>query len=232
MAQNFILPPDSLASDTSIAVAFEVLPWRIPLRISFTAEGLLVMESDRLDQISELIQHLATFFNIQNLASDIEINEEYSKQLVDLMEGVRELQSVRQRLTVDMADTMNQVRNTFQESENSRLVGDMAEMRTFYSSILSGNQQLVDLQNIRDTNYKDLIHRLKQINLHVQHSSSCRGKQYHRFLFSFFFLLYFTSSSNKFHHIFSILQLESIRWMWSRLAGKLSNPKILSSSSK
>lgn len=139
--------------------------------------------------MSELIQHLANFFNIQNLASDIEINQDYSKELVELMEGVRDLQAVRQRLTVDMADKMSQVRNSLNESENARSMDDMAEMRTFYSAILGGNQELMDLQNIRDTNYTELMHRLKQINLHVQHSSSCRGKQSQRFLVLISFLI-------------------------------------------
>lgn len=175
MAQNFILTPDWLADDTSIELAFEVLPWRTPLRIVFAAEGSLLIEADRLEPVSELVQHLATFFNIQHLASNIEIDDTHFKQLIDLMEGVRGLQSVRQRLTVDMADQMNEIRNSFNESENARSMNDMVELRRFYATMLSGNRQLIDLQNIRDSNYNELINRLKQINLHVQHSSSCRG---------------------------------------------------------
>lgn len=179
MAQNFILTPDWLADDTSIELAFEVLPWRTPLRIVFAAEGSLLIEADRLEPVSELVQHLATFFNIQHLASNIEIDDTHFKQLIDLMEGVRGLQSVRQRLTVDMADQMNEIRNSFNESENARSMNDMVELRRFYATMLSGNRQLIDLQNIRDSNYNELINRLKQINLHVQHSSSCRGTPFY-----------------------------------------------------
>lgn len=93
------------------------------------------------------------------------------------MEGVGGHQAVRQRLTVDMADQVNEVRNLFYESENARLMNDMAEMRRSYAAIQSGNQKLVDLQIIRDSNYSELMDRLKQINLHVQNSSSCRGKK-------------------------------------------------------
>ena len=76
-----------------------------------------------------------------------------------------------------MADQVNEVRNWFNESENARLMNDMSEMRRSYAAIQSGNRQLVDLQNIRDSNYSELMDRLKQINLHVQNSSSCRGKK-------------------------------------------------------
>lgn len=141
----------------------------------FAAEGSLVIASDRLEPVAELVQHLATFFNIQHLASHIDIDDTHLKELVDLMEGVRGLQSVRQRLTVDMADQMNDIRNSFYESENARSMNDMVELRRIYAAMLSGNRQLIDLQNIRDSNYNELINRLKQINLHVQHSSSCRG---------------------------------------------------------
>lgn len=53
---------------------------------------------------AELIQHLASFFNIQHLASDLEIAEDRLRKLMRVMESARELQSVRQRLTVDIAD--------------------------------------------------------------------------------------------------------------------------------
>ena len=177
IAQNFIVSPELLASESSIELAFEVLPCGTPLRISFLNEGSFLIESDRLDHVSDLIQHLATFFNVQQLASDIEISENQLKELTELMEGVRGHQAIRQRLTVDMADQVNEVRNWFNESENARLMNDMSEMRRSYAAIQSGNRQLVDLQNIRDSNYSELMDRLKQINLHVQNSSSCRGKK-------------------------------------------------------
>ena len=175
MAQNFIGTPQLPFDDTCIELAFEVLPLRTPLRITFASDGNLLIDSDRLEPIAELIQHLATFFNIQHLNSDIEIRDDHLKELMQLMEGVAGLQAVRQRLTVDMADQVNELRNCYGESENSRLMNDMAEMRRSYAAMLSGNQQLVDLQNIRDSNYCELMDRLKRINLHVQHSSSCRG---------------------------------------------------------
>lgn len=182
VAQNFIVSRELPTDDTSIELAFEVLPWRTPLRITFANEGNLLIESDRLDSVAELIQHLATFFNVQHLASDIEINDDHLKQLMGLMEGVNGLQAVRQRLTVDMADQVNELRNCYSESENARSMNDMAEMRRSYAVMQSGNQQLVDLQNIRDSNYCELMDRLRQINLHVQHSSSCRGKMNRNFV--------------------------------------------------
>lgn len=176
IAQNFIVSPELLTSDTSIELAFEVLPWRTPLRMIFRNEGSFFIESDHLDHLSELIQHLATFFNVQHLATEIEIRDDHRKQLLELMEGVRGYQAIRQRLTVDMADQVNEIRNCYNESENARLMSDTVEMKRCYAAILSGNEHLVDLQNIRDSNYNELMKRLKQINLHIQYSSNCRGK--------------------------------------------------------
>ncbi|XP_057373996.1 Bardet-Biedl syndrome 2 protein-like isoform X1 [Daphnia carinata] len=178
IAQNFIVSPELLNSDTSIELAFEVLPWRTPLTMIFRNEGSFLIESDRLDHVSELIQHLAKFFNVQHLGTEIEIRDDHRKELLELMEGVRGYQAIRQRLTVDMADQVNEIRNWYNESENARLMNDMVEMKRCYAAILSGNQQLVDQQNIRDSNYSELMKRLKQINLHVQHSSNCRVGKY------------------------------------------------------
>lgn len=61
------------------------------------------MKSQRLDVIADIIQHLTAFLNIQELGSEIEIDPDELKEIVATLQNIRQLQSVRQRLTIDTA---------------------------------------------------------------------------------------------------------------------------------
>lgn len=110
VTQNFILPPEILASNeqSGIDLSFEALPSMTQLRISFAPDGLMEIETESLDLAGELIQHLATFLKVPNLSSDIEITEEHMTQMLELMQRAQDLQEVRQRLTVGIANQVQQ----------------------------------------------------------------------------------------------------------------------------
>ena len=72
--------------------------------ISCTVDGSLTVGSDRLDLCSELIQHLATSLNVNQLAAEVRMSEEQLKQLMNLFQQAKDLQNSRQRLTADIAD--------------------------------------------------------------------------------------------------------------------------------
>lgn len=63
-----------------------------------------IIDSDRLDAAAAIIQHLASFINVNQLASDIEISDDHMKELVSLTGKVKDLQVLRQRLQIDMAN--------------------------------------------------------------------------------------------------------------------------------
>ena len=130
---NFISPFFDPLKDCEgpILLAFEILPWRTTLRLSFLLEGYLVrkilifnliltwiysnlwiknrkvIDSDRLDAASAVIQHLASFLNVQQLNSTIEISDEHMKDLVLLTNKVQDLQVIRQRLQIESANQVN-----------------------------------------------------------------------------------------------------------------------------
>jgi len=66
------------------------------------------------------------------------------------------------------------MRNLHAEVENAQLLGNKAEMRRKYVAIHTGNQLLLNNNQIRNANYQSLMNALKQVNLHVQHSAKCR----------------------------------------------------------
>lgn len=62
-----------------------------------------MLKSQRLDVIADIIQHLAAFLNIHQLGSEIEIDSAELEEILAILKNIRQLQSVRQRLTIDTA---------------------------------------------------------------------------------------------------------------------------------
>ena len=156
------------------------------------------IDSERLDAASELIQHLSSFLNVQQLSSEIEVSDEALRDIVELTNSVRELQAVRQRLTVDMANQVSEVRNLFADAEAARLMGDTAELRRCYAAMAGGNRDLAGQQGLRQSNYSQLMDCLRSVNLHVQHAASCRGTYFSIFSINHIIILLYSISVGKY----------------------------------
>jgi len=63
-----------------------------------------VIDSDRLDAAAAIIQHLASFLNVNQIACDIQISDDHMRELVLLTSKVKDLQVLRQRLQIDMTN--------------------------------------------------------------------------------------------------------------------------------
>lgn len=91
--------------DSSVELSGVVLPSGSAVAFTFqSADGQVVLQSDRLDVCADLVQHLAIFFNVQHLASEIDMTPAEIQKWILLLENIRQLQSVRQRLTVDITE--------------------------------------------------------------------------------------------------------------------------------
>lgn len=182
-----------------IELPFEVLPEHSPVSLTLaTSDGQLLITADRLDDAAELIQHLSAFLNVQQLAADIEASESAIQSLLSLVHSTQELQAVRQRLTVDMANQVSVVRNLYADAEAARLLCDTAEMRRYYASIAGENRQLAGQQGVRRANYTQLMDCLKRINLHVQHAARCRGMLITIFYLNFYSIFPFKFTVGKY----------------------------------
>ena len=164
--------------------------------ISCTVDGSFSVSSDRLDLCSELIQHLATSLNVNQLAAEVRMSEEQLKQLMNLFQQAKDLQNSRQRLTADIADhvisfglssrfnltlnkfltsKINGIHNFLAVAEDARMLHNLNEMRRAYAAIYSSNQSILSQSQLRNANYQQLMNCLKQVNVHVQQTAKCRG---------------------------------------------------------
>ena len=105
LKQNFILSQEFSVGDSPVELRGVTLPTGSAVAFTYQpADGLVVLESDQLGICTDLVQHLSTFFNVQHLASEIEMSPAEIQKWTLLLENIRQLQSVRQRLTVDITE--------------------------------------------------------------------------------------------------------------------------------
>ena len=78
------------------------------------------------------------------------------------------LQTVRQRLSAEMADNSGLIRTFIVRAEDSRLMMDMKNMRKWYSQLYDLNRDLIAGYKIRCTNHQELMDTLKQVNQVIQ----------------------------------------------------------------
>ncbi len=105
LSENFVLGAGSGSTQGSVSLFFKHLGQTpTTLWLGCSPEGVFLVSSDRLELCAEVIQNLAAFFRLVQMAATIEMADEPLRCLTDLMRQIRELQSIRQRLTADMAD--------------------------------------------------------------------------------------------------------------------------------
>ena len=84
------------------------------------------------------------------------------------------LQTVRQRLSAEMADNSGLIRTFIVRAEDSRLMMDMKNMRKWYSQLYDLNRDLIAGYKIRCNNHQELMDTLKQVNQVIQKAGRLR----------------------------------------------------------
>ena len=83
-------------------------------------------------------------------------------------------QSVRARLSADMADHSGVIRSLVVRAEDSRIMGDMKSLRKWSSQLYDINRDLVGQYRIRCNNHKELMDTLKEVNQIIQKAARLR----------------------------------------------------------
>uniref|UniRef100_A0A3Q2QV57 BBSome complex member BBS2 n=1 Tax=Fundulus heteroclitus TaxID=8078 RepID=A0A3Q2QV57_FUNHE len=87
---------------------------------------------------------------------------------------VDEFHSVHQKLTADMADHSNYIRNMLVQAEDARLMADMRTMKKRYRELYDLNRDLINEYKIRSNNHNALLARLKSVNQAIQRAGRLR----------------------------------------------------------
>ena len=125
--QNFLLT-EELESRTSLELEFLSLRDNTPLQLNMDQDGGITIRTDDMELAGDLVQSLGTYLGMEDLATNCNFPAEISK-LERLLGQAEELQTVRQRLSADMADHSGIIRTLVVRSEDSRIMGDIKSLR-------------------------------------------------------------------------------------------------------
>ncbi|XP_076343637.1 BBSome complex member BBS2-like isoform X2 [Tachypleus tridentatus] len=170
--QNFLLLED-LEVKGKLHVTFISLRTSQLLVINMDTGGQVTIKTEDMEVAGEVIQSMAQFLNLEDLAVTAEFSKEM-ENLSNLLTKVEELQSVRQRLSADMADNSSVIRSLVIRAEDSRLMGDFKSMRKWYQELYAFNRDLINGYKIRSNNHEELLLCLKQVNQTIQKAGRLR----------------------------------------------------------
>ncbi|KAL7693350.1 putative bardet-Biedl syndrome 2 protein [Plasmopara halstedii] len=131
------------------------------------------LRTDNMELAAELVQHMCAFLEWRELESVAEFPRQM-KDFRNLLVKVDESNAIRLKLTGEMADDSNQVKNLIIRAEDSRILNDMPRMRQFYSELFSLNNQLLGEYTKRSTNHQVLLDALKEVNNMIQLAARLR----------------------------------------------------------
>ncbi|KAJ0029597.1 hypothetical protein NQD34_004594 [Periophthalmus magnuspinnatus] len=161
--QNFLLP-EGIDSPN---VTFHSLRTGGVLSISKASNGQITFKTDDIDLAGDLVQSLASFLGIDDLAAEADFPG-YFEDLRTSLSEVDEFHSVHQKLTADMADHSNYIRIMLVQAEDSRLMSDITSMKKRYRELYDLNRDLINEYKIRSNNHNALLSCLKSVNQAIQ----------------------------------------------------------------
>jgi Bardet-Biedl syndrome 2 protein len=148
-----------------------------PLCISMTNEqggnGKITIRTDDLEVAGEIVQDFCSFLKVTELESTAHFPDEMEKFKAVLMR-VDEYNSVRLKLTAEMADSSNGVKQLIVKAEDYRMLSDMGNLKKVFSSLQQTNSDLIAEYNKRANNHQQLLGQLKEVNLMIQKAAKLR----------------------------------------------------------
>ncbi|XP_060109643.1 Bardet-Biedl syndrome 2 protein isoform X2 [Heteronotia binoei] len=171
--QNFLLTEEMETQSTSFQVCFTSLRNAGQLCIKISPSGEISINTDDIDLAGDIIQSMTSFLGIEDLQVEADFPV-YFEELRKALIKVDESYSVCQKLTTNMADNSNLIRSMLVRAEDSRLMGDMKNMKKRYMELYNLNKDLLSEYKIRCTNHTEFLNNLKAINQAIQRAGRLR----------------------------------------------------------
>lgn len=146
-----------------------------PLCFKMTNEqgGKITISTDDIEVAGEIVQDLCTFLQVNELESTAHFPDEMEKFRSVLMK-VDEYNSVRLKLTAEMADSSNLVKALIVKAEDYRILSDMGNLKKVFSNLQQTNSDLIAEYNKRANNHQQLLSQLKEVNMMIQKAAKLR----------------------------------------------------------
>eukprot|EP01112_Ceratiomyxa_fruticulosa_P008405 TRINITY_DN2178_c0_g3_i1.p1 TRINITY_DN2178_c0_g3~~TRINITY_DN2178_c0_g3_i1.p1 ORF type:complete len:691 (+),score=149.61 TRINITY_DN2178_c0_g3_i1:135-2207(+) len=158
--------------NNTLDVTFISLHDNKPLRLTLQNNEMTI-KTDDFEAAGDIIQDLATYLGVQELESTAHFPTDM-EAFRHLLTQVDEFNATRLRLTAEMADNSNLIKNLVVRSEDSRLLGDIKTMKRYYSSLFDINRGLILEYKKRESNHTGLLEALKKVNQFIQQAARLR----------------------------------------------------------
>ncbi|CAK9033061.1 Bardet-Biedl syndrome 2 protein [Durusdinium trenchii] len=132
------------------------------------------VECDTMELAAQIVQEVvAKQLGKDHLESAVDFPGDL-RRLEGLMEQVTEMNSIRQRLSAEMADESNYIKSLVVKAEDARILGDITSITQTYQELTTLNVQLIGEYNKRSNNQENLLNTLKEVNQIIQWASLLR----------------------------------------------------------
>lgn len=128
---------------------------------------------DSMETAGDLIHDLAQFMKLNDLETLAHFPQEFH-DFEKILEQVDDFNKTRQQLSADMADSSAVVKALVIRAEDSRLLGEMNQMRSSYKELYEMNKQLIGEYLKRENNHNKLLESLKEVNQMIQKAARLR----------------------------------------------------------
>jgi Bardet-Biedl syndrome 2 protein len=175
MQKSFIAIDEKVpqpSGQASLAVNFTSLRTGEPLCISISGDEVSI-RADDLEVVGEMVQDLCAYLQVQELESTADFPEEMEK-FKTVLQRVEEYNSVRLKLTAEMADSANLVKALIVKAEDYRMLSDMGNLKKVVSGLQHTNSDLIAEYNKRANNHQQLLQQLKEVNMMIQKAAKLR----------------------------------------------------------
>lgn len=130
--------------------------------------------TDSMSLAAEVVQDMVTTLQISELASVCEFPVELGS-LEEILERVDEYNTLRIKLTADMADATHTVKTLVVKIEDARLLSDMTLLKRHLLELFHLNTQLIAEYQKRANNHHALMAALKEVNQIIQKAANLRA---------------------------------------------------------
>ncbi|XP_065902688.1 Bardet-Biedl syndrome 2 protein homolog [Dysidea avara] len=177
LASSFLYQTAEQQATSKFEASFMSLRTNSPLIITLESSGEMSIQTDDMDLAGDLVQSLAIYLDIMDLQSTIDFPKQLEEFKTILLK-VDELHSARQRLSAEMADNSNGIKNMIVRAEDARLMKSMSSMKKAYQQLYDLNRDIIMGYKIRCANHSELLECLRLANQAIQKAGRLRVGKY------------------------------------------------------
>lgn len=174
--QTAFMVDDSMANGSSgdgLTLAFKNVRNDEPILLEFTDGAQMTISTNSMELAGELVQELCKYLGLTDLESTADFPEEM-KDFTGVLDRVDEHNSIRLRLSAEIADSSNMVKALVVKAEDARILNDVNLMSKMYSALFDLNRELIGEYRKRTNNHQELLKTLKDVNQMIQKAARLR----------------------------------------------------------